>query len=135
MDQLVMTNPCETYRKQGVLTASPIELVVMLYDALRKNMVLAQRAIGKNDPSSAHNSLMKSQAIIVELLNSLDMSYALSEDLADIYDFILRHLQEANMRKDAALIGEALELVEELRSAWKEICEAQRGARLTEDAI
>jgi flagellar protein FliS len=124
---LYMNNPQELYRRQGVLTASPIELIVLLYDGLRKDMVLAQRSIAKGDMEGAHRNLIKSQDIVTELLNSLDMNFEISEELAHIYDFILRHLEEANLKKDGTLIGEALELVEELRGAWKEISESQKG--------
>lgn len=127
MQAMVMRNPQDLYRKQGVLTASPIELIVMLYDGLHKDMMLAQRAIRKRDTTGANTNLLKAQAIVRELRNSLDMSFPISKELADIYDFIMHHLVEANMKKDETKIDEALELVDELRDAWKEISLSQRG--------
>jgi len=126
MTQMVMANAGEAYRKQGILTSSPLELVVMLYDGLYKNMTLARRAIGKKNFPGAHTYLMKAQAIIEELAGSLDLSIPMSEGLVDLYDFIFRQLQIANVNKDARVIDETLGIVDELRSAWRTISGSQR---------
>lgn len=133
MQTVYAKNPQDLYRRQGILTANPLELIVMLYDGLRKDLILAQRSIAKGNINDAHLNLMKAQGIILELTNSLDMSYEISENLAEIYEFILRHVREANIKKDGAMIGEALELVEELRAAWKEICDNQKKGAIYED--
>jgi flagellar protein FliS len=124
----MMNNPQEAYRRQGVLTASPLELIVMLYDGLRKNIVLAQRSLAKNDVESAHNCLLKAQNIISELMNCLDLSFQISEELMKLYDFLFRGLVESNIKKCAERLGDYLDLVDELRSAWIEVGSIQRNA-------
>jgi len=99
----------------------------MLYDALKKNMILGKRGIIKLDYDSAHRHLMKAQEIVAALINSLDMNYQISEDLFAIYEFIIRSTEEANVRKDAAALEPLIEIIEELRSAWDEIRSTGKG--------
>lgn len=130
MQQTVMINsrPQDAYRRQDILTANSLDLVVMLYDALKKNIILGKRRIAKNDVQGAHNHLMKAQEIVTALINSLDMNYQISEDLLSIYDFILRSAEEANTKKDPAPLEPLIEIVEDLRSAWDEIRTSAKGS-------
>ncbi|MDR0951711.1 MAG: flagellar export chaperone FliS [Oscillospiraceae bacterium] len=132
---MMMKNPQETYLKQTILTASPMELIVMLYDALRKNLLLAQRNIHKKAPAEAHLNLIKAQEIVTELMRSLDMSFEISANLMNLYEFMIEHLAEANMKKDADLVAEVADLVTELRDAWKQVCETQKTQLVYEGVI
>jgi flagellar protein FliS len=122
-----MKNPQEAYLRQRILTASPIELIVMLYDGLRKEIKLAERSIGKVKPEDAHKHLIKAQSIVTELLNSLDTSIELSEELFDIYEFLLMHLELANRQKDATELNDLVEIVDNLKDAWMQVAESQKG--------
>ena len=97
---IINTRPQDAYRRQDVLTASSGDLIVMLYDALKKNIILGRRGIEKRDIMGAHKHLMKAQDIVSELINSLDMNYKISEELLTMYEFMLRQLQDANIHKD-----------------------------------
>ena len=129
MQQMVMINsrPQDAYRRQDVLTANSVDLIVMLYDALKKNLILGKRGIEKNDAQSAHKHLMKAQEIVAALVSSLDMTYQIAEDLLSLYDFILRTTEEANVHKDEALLEPLIEIVDELRSAWDAIRTSNKG--------
>ncbi|MCL2820543.1 MAG: flagellar export chaperone FliS [Oscillospiraceae bacterium] len=129
MQQMVMINtrPQDAYRKQDVLTAGPVDLIVMLYDALKKNIVLGKRSIIKKDVPNAHKSLMKAQMILTELINSLDMNYQISEELLELYEFALKSIADANMQKDAEPLDPIIEMVDSIREAWKEISGMNRG--------
>ncbi|MDR0446655.1 MAG: flagellar export chaperone FliS [Oscillospiraceae bacterium] len=120
-------NPQDLYRRQHVLTASPVELIVLLYDGLKKNIVRAERASEKGDVEKAHTCFIKAQNIISELMNSLDMSVPISDDLLRLYEFILHELIDANVKKDMSKIPDILGIVDELRSAWQEIADSQVG--------
>jgi len=133
---MVMINarPQDAYRRQDVLTAGPVDLIVMLYDGLKKNIVLGKRGIIKKDIAGAHKYLMKAQMILTELINSLDMNYEISEELLDLYEFALRSLTDANMHKDAEPLDPVIEMVDSIRDAWKEISANSRGtAQLGEE--
>ena len=129
MQQMVMINsrPQDVYKRQDVLTAGPVDLIVMLYDALKKNIVLGKRGIIKNDVSGAHKYLMKAQMIVTELINSLDMNYQISEELLELYEFALRGLADANMHKNIEPLDPIIEMVDSIREAWKEISVMNRG--------
>jgi len=109
------------------MTASSADLIVMLYDALKKNIILGRRAIEKKDIAGAHKHLMKAQDIVSELINSLDMNYPISEELLTMYEYMLRHLQDANISKDAVPLEPVTEMVDSIRGAWKEICTNNKG--------
>ena len=129
MQQTIMINtrPQDAYRRQDVMTASSVDLIVMLYDALKKNIILGRRAIEKKDIMGAHKHLMKAQDIVSELINSLDMSYQISGELLKMYEYVLRQLQDANIRKNKEPLVPVVEIVDSLRDAWKEICSDKKG--------
>jgi len=129
MQQMVMinTHPQDAYRRQDVLTAGPVDLIVMLYDALKKNIVLGKRGIAKNDIPGAHKYLIKAQLILTELINSLDMNYQISEELLDLYEFALKSIADANMHKDIEPLDPIIDMVDSIRDAWKEISTMSRG--------
>ena len=130
MQQLIQINshPQDAYRRQDILTANSLDLIVMLYDALKKNIVLGRKNIAKQNASAAHKHLVKAQEIVSELVNSLDMNYEIAEDLLSLYEFILRNLEDANLRKDSEPLEPLMEIVDELRSAWSEISESNKGS-------
>ena len=130
MQQMVMINsrPQDAYRKQDIMTASAVDLIVMLYDALKKNIILGKRAIAKSDIQTAHKHLVKAQEIVSELINCLDMNYQISEELLALYEFALRNIEEANVRKDEAPLGPVIEMLDSLREAWKEISVTNKGS-------
>ena len=128
MQNLYMSNPQDAYRRQNILTASPIDLIIMLYDGLHKDIQLASRAIGKNNMDAAHKYLIKAQDIVAELINCLDLSFSMASDLMSLYEFILRTLGEANAAKDATTLEAILEIVETLRETWKEVGELDKAS-------
>ena len=129
MQQMVMINarPQDAYRRQDIMTASSVDLIVMLYDALKKNIILGKRGIAKKDIKIAHKHLLKAQEIVSELINCLDMNYPISDELLNLYEFALRNMEEANIHKDEAPLEPVIEMVDSLREAWKEISATNRG--------
>lgn len=112
----------QEYLNRSVMTAGPAELVVMLFDACIKNIKLAQMAMeGKPDFMRASGCLIKSQRIINELISSLDMSIELSAKLLPIYEFLLRELRDANVKKDLSQLSGVLEILSTQRDTWSEL--------------
>ena len=124
---MISSRPQDAYRRQDVLTAGPVDLIVMLYDALKKNIVLGKRGIEKKDVPGAHKHLMKAQMILTELINSLDMNYEISDELLELYEFALRSLADANMHKDIEPLDPIIEMVDSIRDAWKQVSSTNRG--------
>jgi flagellar protein FliS len=114
------------YRQQSAMTASPGELTLMLYDGCIKNLKLAKIHIGTNDFIKANEVLQKAQAIVNELMRSLDMRYELSKQLMQLYDYIINVIVWANVKKDVEKIDESIEMVTELRNTWQQAVRLHR---------
>ena len=109
---------CNTYTREKVLTASPVELIIMLYEEAIKQLKIAILAIEENRFDKANSSLQKAHAIIDELVRSLDLSIQIGKDLLDIYEFIGRSLVEINQKKDKDAIPPIIEILTGLKDAW-----------------
>lgn len=109
------------YQKNAIMTASPAELTLMLYDGAIKFCNIALTAIEKNDVQRVHENIKKAEAIITELRASLDRKYPVWEDFERVYEYIYKNLVEANIRKDAGALEEALGRIREMRDTWKEV--------------
>jgi len=106
------------YKENSILTSTPEELTLMLYNGIVKFLMQAQAAIDENNVEKAHNSLMRAQDIIYELQSTLDMQYEISKQLSQLYDYMNRRIMEANIRKDKDILGEVLSFAKELRETW-----------------
>lgn len=113
-------NAASVYNDNKVMTASPAELTLMLYEGAIKFCNIASMAIEKADFQKANLNIIKAENIIIELRSTLDMRYPVSEQLDSIYDFIYRCLVEANINKSQTYLDNALNLIRELRDTWKE---------------
>lgn len=113
-------NAAAKYNNNKVMTASPAELTLMLYEGAIKFCNLAIMAIEKKDLEKSNLNIIKAQNIILELRSTLDMNYTLSNDLDRLYEYIYSKLIEANLKKDKDIIEESLDFIRELRNTWKE---------------
>lgn len=119
-----MTNNAEGYNaylRSKVMTATPAELTLMLYEGAIKFVNKAIMSIEKDDVMGAHNNLMKTQRIIEELRASLDHKYPVAKEFDTVYEYILRRLVEANIKKDKDILEEVLEHLRTMRDTWKEV--------------
>ena len=115
-----LASTANAYKNQQIMTASPEELTLMLYNGALKFMAESIQAIEEKKFEKAHETNIRSQNIIREFMVTLDMQYELSHNLYEIYDYIHRSLIEANLKKDAAKLKEVRDLLRELRDAWAE---------------
>jgi flagellar secretion chaperone FliS len=110
------------YRENAVLTAPPERLVVMLYDGANRFLRQAAAAMRDEDHATSNGRLQRAEAIIDELLSSLDMDQGeVAERLQAIYLFCRRTLMEARIEQDPQKIEQVADLLAELRSAWATI--------------
>lgn len=117
MDQRAMN----AYQRNAIMTATPAELTLMLYDGAIKFCNIALTAIDNRNVERAHENIKKAEAIITELRASLDRKYPVWEDFERVYKYIYDRLLEANMRKDKVPLEEALVRIREMRDTWKEV--------------
>ena len=112
----------QAYRESSVLTASPEQLVVMLYDGAGRFLRQAEAALGEGAVEHAHDRLNRGEAIIDELLATLDMDQGtISERLQAIYVYCKRCLIEARLERDVAKVRLVVRLMAELREAWAQV--------------
>ncbi len=121
-----MKNPYQTYTNNAVTTASPGELTLMLYNGCLKFINQAKKAIASKDIEAKNTNIQKAQAIIQELMVTLNMEVAVSESLLSLYDYLNRRLIEANIKNDAAILEEVEGFVTEVRDTWKEVIQKNR---------
>jgi flagellar protein FliS len=114
-------NAYQTYSQTQAHTAAPGELVVMLYRGAIRFVATAIEAIEARDINTAHDKLVKAQAVIAELLETLDVDRGgdLAKNLSAIYEYLNRRLLEANLRKDVAPAREVEKYLRELLPAWE----------------
>lgn len=123
---MALPNPALVYKTQGVLTAAPEELTLMLYSGCLRFMRQGVAAIEARNVEEANTALTRAQDILCELISSLDLTYAVAENLLSLYDYFYRLLVEANMRKDARGIISCIEMMTELRDTWAEAVRMNR---------
>lgn len=112
-------NSYNQYKENSILSAKPEELTLMLYNGLVKFIMRGKDAVEQNRMEEAHVSIVKAQNIISEFMRTLDMKYEVSIGLELMYDYMLRRLIEANIRKDASILDEVLGYAKELRDTWE----------------
>lgn len=122
----MLTNAYQQYQNNGIMTASPGELTLMLYNGAIKFINQGIEAIEKNDNQGAHNAIMKAQAIIQELRVTLDEGYDVSKQMDVLYVFVEDCLIEGNMTKEVKKLEDAREIVREFRDTWQQVLKTAR---------
>ncbi|NLL79962.1 MAG: flagellar export chaperone FliS [Clostridiales bacterium] len=118
---MALPNAYAKYKDSKVLTATPAELTLMLYEGAIKFCNIAISAIEHKEIEKAHNNIMKAQRIIDHLRTTLDMQYPVAEDFERIYLYLSRRLVKANIKKDAEILEEVCEHLRSVRDTWKEV--------------
>jgi flagellar protein FliS len=114
------TNLADKYRSQAIQTAPGPQLLVMLYDRLAADVDIAVQALDAGDYLVTNERLQHAQRIVRMLRHSLDPEgFSGGRDLLALYDFLLSHLVDANLRKDPELVRECGQIIAPLREAWQ----------------
>lgn len=121
-----------TYRTNAILTASPGQLVLMLYDGVLNSLALAQEAFKQPETDVRrieiiNQQLLKAQSILTELQAGLNLEAGgdFAKTMHRLYDYHNRRLFEANLRKQVEPIVEVERLVRDLRDAWAQMLSQQ----------
>jgi flagellar protein FliS len=117
---MAMYNPAQAYQTNSINTASPGELTLMLYNGAIKFIKQAKAAISEKNIGKAHENILRVQDILNELIVTLDRSYPISEQFYQMYDYMLRRMIDANVRKDISILEEVEDFFVQFRDTWKE---------------
>lgn len=127
---MALNNGYAAYANSKIMTASPAELTLMLYDGAIKFCNIAIVAVEKKDIEKAHNNIIKVERIIIEFQSTLDHKYPVAKDFDQVYSYLLRRLREANIKKDADILEEVLGHLRTMRDTWKEVMAINSGKRV-----
>ncbi len=123
---MALPNAYAQYQNNRVLTASPAELTLMLYEGAVKFGNIAESALEQKDIAKAHTNITKVEKIIDYLRQTLDMKYAVAQDFENIYEYLSKRLVEANLKKDKAIMEEVNMHLRSVRDNWKEVMRINR---------
>ena len=123
---MALPNAYSQYNNNKILTASPAELTLMLYEGAIKFCNIAEAGVEQKDVEKAHINIVKVQKIIDYLRQTLDMKYPVAQDFVRIYEYLSRRLVEANMKKDIEILKEVNEHLHSVRDTWKEVMQINR---------
>ena len=114
------------YRQTSVMTASPAQLVVMLYDGANRFLRQGEAALAEGATAHANDRLQRAEAILDELLATLNPDAGqITERLQGIYAFCRKLLIEARLERNPAKVAKVAELLGGLRDAWNQIAQGQ----------
>jgi len=129
----VTTQLENAYLRDAILTATPEQLQLMLYDGAIRLCLQARDAIEKKDYETSYLRLTRAQNIIQEMQNGLnyDVNRELCERVASVYNFLYRRLVEANLQRSVDAIDDALKVLRIERETWQILVDKVRGLRET----
>ena len=109
------------YANNKIMTASPADLTLMLYEGAIKFCNLALDGVAEKDIPKAHKNIMKVERIIEEFQITLDHKYPVAADFDNVYSYLMTRLREANVKKDREILAEVLGHLRTMRDTWKEV--------------
>lgn len=118
------------YKRRQIESATPAQLVVLLYEGAIDHLNRAELVYGEEGPERIekfHNHLIACQNIVTELTVSLDMDRGgdIAANLFRLYDFMNHQLIEANLKKELEPIHEVKKLLTTLRAAWVDVADKE----------
>ena len=122
----LQTNAYNAYKQNSVTTASPGELTLMLYNGALKFTGQAKKAIQEKNIEQRNYYIQRVQAIITELMSTLNMDMDISKQMMPLYEYINRRLTDANIKNDLTILEEVESLVTDFRDTWKEVLKMTR---------
>lgn len=113
-------NPYQQYRANNILTADPGRLALMVFTEAAKVTRQAAEALHRAETDTAHRALLRAQELVSYLMETVDTSLEVGQNLAKMYDYFYRRLVEANVNKEPAIAEEVAEMLNELRDTWEQ---------------
>ena len=126
---MALNNAYQAYNNSKILTASPAELTLMLYEGAIKFCNIAIMGIEEKDIEKAHVNITKVERIITEFQATLDHKYEVAKYFDNVYSYLQERLKEANFKKDKEILEEVLTHLRTMRDTWKEVMRINKLAK------
>lgn len=123
---MMTNNPYAQYSNNKVMTASPAELTLMLYEGAIKFCNLAIMGIEQKNIQKAHDNIRKVEKIIEEFQITLNRDYPVAEEFDNVYNLIMARLRTAQITKDKVVLEEVLGYLRTMRDTWKDVMRLSR---------
>lgn len=111
-------NPYDRYKEQSIMTMTPGEMVVRLYEEVIKQLNLGINYIETKNYIETNKALQKAQRILNHLTATLDFKYEVSKGLAQLYDFFNSKIVYSNVKKDIEPLKEIIPLITDLKDTF-----------------
>lgn len=115
-----LTRGYEQYKEQSIMTMTPSEMLLLVYDELLKRLTRAEIALDAQEYELFDVSIKKSKEIVRYLKDSLNYEYSISYELRRMYDFFGFELSRIEASRKKETIAEIRPLVKELRDTFEE---------------
>lgn len=126
-----MVNPqmANAYKNQQIMTSSPEQLTLLLYNGALRFLTESVLAMEQGDVQKSYHANLRVQDIVREFSRTLDMKYELSKSWAQLYEYTEYCLIQGNIKKDVQQLNEARSVLQELRDTWVEAMKQTHVAR------
>lgn len=110
----------DRYKRESILATPQEELIPLLYDRGVTHLRTALERWEEQDTVGFGIHLRKAQAIVAELVGSLDRAAGgeIARNLERLYNYMIQRLVDADMKKDPAGVREAMDLLAKLEEGW-----------------
>jgi len=115
---MVNSQMASAYKNQQIMTASPEQLTLLLYNGALRFLNESILAMEQGDRQKSHIANMRVQDIVHEFVVTLDMSYEVSTGFAQLYEYTEFCLIQGNIKQDVEKLQQAKAVLQELREAW-----------------
>jgi flagellar protein FliS len=111
------------YKENAIATQPRGRLIVLLYEGAIKFLKQAQRELAAGNMAGKGEYINKAVAVLNELDSSLNVDDGgeIAQNLRRIYQFVIRHLAEANVQRNPQYIQNVIDCLESLNEGWKTI--------------
>lgn len=115
---MVNSQMANAYKNQQIMTSSPEQLTLLLYNGALRFLNESIQAMEQGDLPKSNNANLRVQDIVHEFMYTLDMNYEISQTWAQLYEYTEHCLIQGNIKKDIGQLQQAKNMLEEMREAW-----------------
>jgi flagellar protein FliS len=123
--------PAKAYLRSKILNASPMELIIILYEGAIASCARAIELFGPGHRNETCEALIRAQNMVRELRNSLDMSRGeIAHGLYRLYSYMIQQLVQANVQRKRENVDRVMQMLTELKRTWLEAVDKNGQAAL-----
>ena len=123
------------YANNKIMSASPAELMLMLYEGAIKFCNMAIIAVDQKNIEKANSDIIHTERIIQYLSDTLDTKYPVAKDFDNVYTYLMQRLVLANASKDKTILEEVLGHLHMMRDTWKKVMTANAAHKPDEAVV